>query len=236
MNDKSPVVIHLHIPKTAGSSLNSSLVSSFKKPILAYNDKHKNVDLPNGENYNLVFGHLDYGFHNCLRNDYLYIFLTRRPKERLFSFYKFVSSVKEHPLYEILISKNYCFGQFLQWAMSSKYQGLKDELNNGQIRRVSGFIRLNKDNIRDAFTTACKNALMENSVVGVTDKYAEYLKILSKKGILIDDTELKINKNLRNDKDYNLTESQEALLDDLTKWDDLFYQHCALVFNSYKLK
>ena len=37
---------------------------------------------------------------------------------------------------------------------------------------------------------------MENCVVVVTDKYAEYLKILSKKGILIDDTELKINKNL----------------------------------------
>ena len=46
---KSPVVIHMHIPKTAGSSLNSSLVSSFKAPLLAYNDSHKNVDLPKGK-------------------------------------------------------------------------------------------------------------------------------------------------------------------------------------------
>ena len=144
--------------------------------------------------------------------------------------------MKDHPLYKILIGKNYSFGQFLQWAMSSKYQGLKNELNNGQIRRVSGYLSLNKDNIRDAFIIACKNANSKNSIVGVTDKYSEYLKILFKKGILIDDTELKINKSLRNDKDFNLTESQEALLDDLTKWDYLFYQHCALVFNSYKLK
>ena len=118
--------------------------------------------------------------------------------------------------------------------MSSIHVGLKDELNNGQIRRVSGFTSLSKDNIGEAFITACKNANSENSIVGVTDKYSEYLKILYKKGILKDDTVLELNKNLRNDKVYYLTESQELLLDDLTKWDDLFYHHCAQVFNSYK--
>lgn len=235
MKNQRPVILHIHIPKTAGSSLNKALSDAISEPKYAYTVQTKDKFLRSPENerhrINLVFGHFVYGFHKYLRPNYLNLIIAREPISRIYSYYRYVSSVDHHPLYPKTHNLN--FGEFIDFSLVS--ESVKKDIDNAQVQRSSGFERLEENNKDAAFREACKNVLKPTTIVGIKEEYQKFLKLLHVRRILPSANENKINVNKKPPEDYKLNDMQEALLGKYTKWDELFYQHCKLVFQSYSL-
>lgn len=228
-----PVILHIHIPKTAGTSLRSSLISACDGPVYAHSKEDMENLLRQPESYrhsiNLAHGHFVYGFHKHLREDYLNLFVVRKPKPRIYSFYRYVCSVTDHPLYKKV--NGLTFGEFLD--LSIKDAQVRGEINNAQVRIISGIPKF-EDNKHLAFAEACRNAAEPTSIVGITEEYPKFLDVLVDRGILPNNKEQKLNVNKKAPEYYQLTDRQNELLEEYTKLDELFYQHCKLVFDGYQ--
>lgn len=229
----NPVVIHLHIPKAAGTSLNSALGAAFKdRKRFAYTDANAAqlaVWKPEDRHaLDLVFGHLDYGIHRLLRENYLYVFILRRPIERLMSLYAYIERREDHPLNRLVAGKS--FGDFLRLAETNR--DLRSDIDNNQVRMIAGTPRGTRMDA-STFAAACRHAVHPRTLFGLTERMADTMSLLRSRGVV---TETALNRENAavdpRDEPPTLSDDERGLLARFTEWDERLYAFCAAYFEA----
>ncbi|WP_439141838.1 hypothetical protein [Pseudooctadecabacter sp.] len=194
--DGPTVLVHLHIPKTAGTSLNGKLMQGHpvSTRVTAVDDipnnKLKNMSAEDRANVRVIAGHCVYGLHDLLPNPCLYICVLRKPQERLFSFYRFIQRSTDHPNHAWAIANAPTFGAFLRNIGEMK--NLQSEMDNGQVRRISGFMGV-AELSQPVFEHAVRHLLAENMVFGLTEHFGDFLHDLATRDLIVDSTEIFAN-------------------------------------------
>ena len=120
-----PILIHIHIPKTAGSTLNAMLSEAFgeHRQFLCALPEHAEAlaAMPQEERDRLdfIFGHYPYGLHRLFTRPVVYMTSLREPRRRILSFYRFVLSQQDHPLHAIVRRDGHDFSSFLRLAFAN---------------------------------------------------------------------------------------------------------------------
>jgi hypothetical protein len=168
-------LVFLHIPKTAGSSLATSLVFNYPPERTVHVDL---IDRPAGDIENvvptedlaharLIRGHLPYGVHTHVPRRCEYITVLREPVARAISAYKFIlrnpAAFSSHPLHDPGAGGKFGLEGYLE------SEGLGRQ-GNRQVRMLSAIP--SGDLGRDALETA-KHNLERFLVVGLTERFEE---------------------------------------------------------------
>ncbi|GGE95103.1 sulfotransferase family 2 domain-containing protein [Stappia taiwanensis] len=229
----SPTVIHLHIPKTAGTSLNEKLAENYaSRPKWSYHDQNitKFFELTPEErsHLDLIFGHMDYGIHEYIPREHVYLFVLRKPIDRIYSYYNYVGKNKEHPLFGKVKTGPENFGKFLRQSMSRSE--IQKEINNSQARRIAGDYDKQELSPSDCLKKACHISFAPNVHFGLTEDFGEYLQRLHKLGHVAQTSEIQrnaLNSQSSLEKALEGLSSQESeILKDYTLIDDKLYKSC----------
>ncbi len=176
---KKSVVVFIHIPKTAGTTLSDVLKHQYRKKntlIIHGNIEEKEAEFK--EKYYadrnqiyLIKGHMTFGVHQFLDCHCKYITFVRNPIDRILSVYYYLSKNQRHPQYHLVKGKT------LEEFVSSNTAH-----HNGQTRFIAGRYdpreRWQPANLLDR----AKKNLQENFViVGLTERFDETLIVLKRK-------------------------------------------------------
>ncbi len=135
------VVIFLHIPKTAGTTLNSILDREYGKKatfIIDVDNPGKSIAelarMPNESRRRILLlrnWHIPFGVHQHIPSPSTYITVLREPVNRLVSHYYHVSRTKDHYLHELVTSRRMSLHDYVT-------SGISTELDNDQTRMLAG--------------------------------------------------------------------------------------------------
>jgi hypothetical protein len=140
MQDRERALIFLHIPKAAGSTLHRIIKRQYpKRAIFTVDgsriresiDEFKSLSEEERAEIRCLKGHMPYGLHQYLPRPSVYITVLRDPVDRIISHYYFVLRTPGHFLHQDVISKKMSLEDYVNSDLSS-------ELNNGQVRLLSG--------------------------------------------------------------------------------------------------
>jgi len=139
-NKQGKAVIFLHIPKAAGSTLNSVIERQFEAAatfkidgfrIRESIDEFKKMPGAKRETIKLLHGHMFFGLHQFLPRPSTYITMLRDPVDRVISHYYHVLRHSNHYLHEEVKSRDMSLKDYVS-------SGISVELDNGQTRDISG--------------------------------------------------------------------------------------------------
>jgi hypothetical protein len=167
-----PCTVYLHVPKTGGQTLISSLrlsygrdatiqLSALDKPLKQTIGAISQERLATAR---LVIGHLPYGVHAYLPNVCEYVTLLRDPVARVHSLYKFVLRAVDHPLYEQVRDEKLSLRDFVGSDIDAT------QTRNGQTRQLAG--DPNEPPDRGSLEAAKRN-LSTFAAIGLTEKFNE---------------------------------------------------------------
>ena len=186
MESEKEILIFQHIPKTAGTTLSFIIARYFDKQDIyhirnmqqlkgpSYSDHFGSLDDFNSQpgeirnRFRCIMGHMPFGIHEYLEDNFRYITFIRDPVNRVLS----------------------QFGQYIRMIQNNELKGDKISLeefvksrptvlNNHQTRFISGL------NFNSYTTEACFERALENiekyfSIVGVVERFDESLLLLSR--------------------------------------------------------
>jgi hypothetical protein len=176
-------LIYLHIPKAAGTTFSVMLMNRFDRGrILNIREPAQGIEelkrMPSiqREQLQLIQGHFAYGIHEHLAQPYEYITILREPVDRLISHYYFVLRDQTHPLHERVTSQNLGLKEYV-------LSGLSPELDNGQVRAISGRGRGVPQGAcsRELLDQAKDNLQHRFSLVGLAERFDETMLLVSRK-------------------------------------------------------
>ncbi len=166
-----------HVPKTAGTSLESIVAKNFKiSDVLHVNapdlSRMPNVFKLKKKPPKFICGH--HPIHSLLYQliDQMPLFhftQLRNPVDRVLSYYNYIKGRKEHPLHSHASDKS--LEQFISSCPSP-------ELSNGQARRFSGFLHTNITDDNSCFLAAQETLTECFSLVMTTCLFDESLLML----------------------------------------------------------
>ncbi len=190
-----PVIIFLHIGKTAGTSLRRILRRQFppsevlvirKKilrslfPYTGRPNREQTLDyfanLPDEERErpSLIIAHTIYGLHRFVSRPSNYITLLRDPVALTISQYNYVARTPSHPLHARAASKNVTLDDYVR-------SGTTLEADNSQTRALSGDIVTPFGGCtEEMLETAKANIERHFPVVGLTERFDESLLLLGR--------------------------------------------------------
>ncbi len=235
-------LIHLHIPKSAGSSLSRLLVGDTKQNeriTLGDNSLQRLREFPPARlrSLKLVFGHLTHGIGKRLPLPCHYISVLRQPGPRILSFYRYIERTDHHPLYKTVNGQKMSFGAFLDFTAANPQ--FRMEVDNGQIRRLGGNMKITSlGQERGLLRRALHNIFAPNFTYGLTDHFDGFQKRLVKQGLLSATTPIRENAapepgKLEMELDA-LTPQQREIYDHYIFWDSRFYRICKQVYFANK--
>ena len=183
-NKNSYTLFFIHIPKTAGTTLSFIMDEQYNSNnvfaidggnVKDSTEQFKNLPDEEKNKYNLVWGHMNFGVHKALNKQSTYITLLRDPVDRLISHYYFAKQTPHHYLYNKIKLYNMDLKGYVMG-------GLTNEADNGQVRDLSGIedIEFGKCS-QEILEIAKKNIEEHFSLVGLTERFGDTLKILRKK-------------------------------------------------------
>lgn len=172
-------IIFLHIPKTAGSTL----ITTLKKRFNLNNSLFGTEDIPDIEmivkrlspeqrkDLKFITGHLEFGIHDLLPRPATYFSFLRNPVDRVISEYYFVLESPDHHLYKKVIDEKISLQEFVEQKLT---------LGNGQTRMIIGLRNPEVNCCKNSFTQAKSNIENFFSVIGLTERFDESLILLQK--------------------------------------------------------
>ena len=225
-------LIFLHIPKTAGTTLNRIIERQYSPfeiftinpyRIKASVEKLKRLPEKRRRRLRVVRGHLSYGIHEFLPQKATYITILRDPVARVLSAYHFVLRRPLHPLHRRLKRERLRVEDCLR--LFSHFQNLQCRLIAGvEDTRPSDerLLEIAKDNLTKAF-----------GAIGICERFEESL-------ILISETfgwELSFYENQRVAKSHPFVEPQlEDLIREYNRLDDKLYEFGKKLFEQTLLQ
>ena len=181
MNIRKDLFIHLHIPKTGGTTLRDIIQRQYRAekilmiPKLEESENIlKEVSTSQINQLKLIQGHLKYGIHNHFHRRAKYFALIRDPINRVLSTYYYVLSQKNNPQNLSTSNNQMTIYDFVQ-------SGVNPFLINGQTKLISGKTG-NIDNpiieSEELFSLAKENIENDFLFLGITEMFDETILIL----------------------------------------------------------
>jgi hypothetical protein len=223
-------VIFLHLPKTAGTTLNRLIEWEYRlsemysvDPVLfQWSAAHmRKLPLPRLRKTRMFKGHMLFGLHQTLPQSSTYITVLRDPVERVLSAFYFMRSYKLHPLYWKLRREKWTIDEFVE--------------------------RLTRDNVQCKiiagadYHAPCTEAISEKasqhlsqyfSVVGLSERFEESLALMK----------LRFGWQLKSYSSFNVTRTRPKkgdlssttldLIRERNRFDIALYQHAATLFEA----
>jgi Galactose-3-O-sulfotransferase len=172
-------LIFLHIPKTAGTTLNRIIECQYSPfeiftvdphRIRATAERFKRLPEARRRRIQVVRGHLFYGIHEFLPQGATYITLLRDPVARLLSSYYFVLRRPLNPLHRKLKKEGLSIEDCIR---------LFPDRNNTQCRFIAG-VKDTAVNDERLLEIAKENLSKSFSVIGICERFEESLILISK--------------------------------------------------------
>jgi hypothetical protein len=186
LNKKRDALIFLHLPKTAGTTVDDILKRQYRSENVFRTDPERHFEslrifreFSDEEKckFQLITGHMRFGVHQHIKKPSYYITFLRDPIQRIVSYYYYVLNYRNHYLHEKIKFGNMRLIDVVE-------SGISREFENCQTRGISGFDRskLGKygypsDEMLDV---ALKNIDQYFLVAGTTEKFDETLLLMSK--------------------------------------------------------
>ena len=181
MNIMKDLFIHLHIPKTGGTTLRDIIQRQYRSekilmiPKLEESENIlKEVSTSQINQLKLIQGHLKYGIHNHFHRRAKYFAIIRDPINRVLSTYYYVLSQKNNPQNLSTSNNQMTIYDYVQ-------SGVNPFLINGQTQLISGKTG-NIDNpiieSEELFSLAKENIENDFLFLGITEMFDETILIL----------------------------------------------------------
>ena len=181
MNIMKDLFIHLHIPKTGGTTLRDIIQRQYRSekilmiPKLEESENIlKEVSTSKIKQLKLIQGHLKYGIHNHFHRRAKYFAIIRDPINRVLSTYYYVLSQKNNPQNLSTSNNQMTIYDYVQ-------SGVNPFLINGQTQLISGKTG-NIDNpiikSEELFSLAKENIANDFLFLGITEMFDETILIL----------------------------------------------------------
>ena len=128
-------LVFQHIPKTAGSTLQTLLIRQFPRNEMFICGKDGvlsdflSLEPRARDELSILIGHVDYGIHKQFNGDSMYFTFLRDPLERTISHYYFILNDSSHRYNQQ--ARNMSLGQFIK-------SGIRPRMNNCLTRMISG--------------------------------------------------------------------------------------------------
>ncbi len=172
-------VIFLHIPKTAGTTLNRIIEWQYNPLAIFTMDPYRIRATPERlqklserrrRSLRMVRGHLYYGIHEFLPQGATYFTMLREPVARFFSSYYFIQRRPLHPMHRKVTTERIGVEDFIR--LTPRRQNLQCSLIAG-----IGNDGTCDDRILDK---AKENLAKSFSVVGISERFEESLMLMAK--------------------------------------------------------
>ncbi len=176
MDDKA--VIFLHLPKTAGTTLNRIIEWQYSPLAIFTMDPYRIRATPERlqklserrrRSLRMVRGHLYFGVHEFLPQGATYFTMLREPVARFFSSYYFIQRRPLHPMHHKVTTERIGVEDFLR---------LTPRRQNLQCSMISG---IKNDGTSDErlLEVAKENLAKSFSVVGIAERFEESLMLMA---------------------------------------------------------
>jgi hypothetical protein len=223
-------IIFLHLPKTAGTTLNRlieweyplSAMYSIDPVLFEWSAAHlRKLPLARLRKTRMFKGHMLFGLHEILPQPSTYITVLRDPVERVLSAFYFMRSYRLHPLYWKLRREKWTIEEFVQ----------RSTRDNVQCKIIAGA----------DYHAPCTEAILEKashhlnehfSVIGLSERFEESLALMK----------LRFGWQLKSYSSFNVTRSRPKrgdlssttldLISDRNRFDVALYQHAAMLFET----
>jgi hypothetical protein len=172
-------LIFLHIPKTAGTTLNRiiewqynpfSIFTMDPYRIRATAERLEKLPERRRRRLRVVRGHLYYGLHEFLPQGATYITMLREPVARFLSSYYFIQRRPLHPMHRKVATERVGVEDFIR---------LTPHRQNLQCRLIAGIKSEGKCDER-ILDQAKENLMKSFSVVGICERFEESLVVIAK--------------------------------------------------------
>ena len=172
-------VIFLHIPKTAGTTLNRIIEWQYNPLAIFTMDPYRIRATPERlqklsqrrrRRLRMVRGHMYYGVHEFLPQGATYFTMLREPVARFFSSYYFIQRRPLHPMHRKVTTERIGVEDFIR---------LTPRRQNLQCSLISG-IKNDGENDERRLEVAKENLAKSFSVVGLAERFEESLVLMAK--------------------------------------------------------
>ena len=180
-----PVIFFLHIPKTAGTTLNGILNQHYSRPSQLFIDRHtdrqrcfEELSPRRQQNLRLVRGHFSFGLHKVFPTQSTYITCLRQPVAQTISMYRYW---RDDPTQ----------GQFHEMARSLDPEAFLDKIvpednphfggmRNFQTKMLCGTTPVDWSDPEAVLETAKHNLDCHFGAIGLTERFDESLLVFQR--------------------------------------------------------
>ncbi|HEY8669959.1 MAG TPA: sulfotransferase family 2 domain-containing protein [Terriglobales bacterium] len=221
-------IIFLHVPKTAGTTLNRLIeweydlfeMYSVDPVFFLWSAAHlRKLSKERLRKIRVFKGHMLFGIHKILPQPATYITVLRDPIERTLSAFYFMRSYKLHPLYWKFKREN--------WTLEDFVRRLPRE--NVQCKIVAGAVY--EDPCTEEIFEKARHHLREHfSVVGLSERFEETLALLKLRFGWKLKSYTSFNVTRPRPKKHDLPQSTLELITEKNSFDVMFYDYASKLF------
>jgi hypothetical protein len=169
--------VFLHVPKTGGRTIQSSLIWNFPENERIHLDildrrldeAMNGIPIEMRSQARLVQGHIPHGVHLYMPQRCEYITILREPIARVVSVYKYILRTRDHVLHSRIVGERIPLEEYLETGMD------EGQTDNSQTRQLSGrlFGVVDRHGLEEA-----KRNLETYLLVGLTERFEETFVLL----------------------------------------------------------